>query len=63
MVDQSLHGTYSLVRRGTYGRVNAILQIRSAPTIFRRYSEQKDCYRIALGRRGDLLSRGHRRRI
>jgi hypothetical protein len=43
--------------------MNAILQIRSAPTISRRYAEQKDCYRIALGYRRDLLSRGHRRRI
>jgi hypothetical protein len=43
--------------------MNAILQIRSAPAIPQRDSEQKDCYRIALSRRVYLLSRGHRRHI
>jgi len=45
----------------TQGRMNAVVQIRSAPPTSQRHSEQKDCYRIAVCRRDDLLSRDHRR--
>jgi hypothetical protein len=43
--------------------MNAGLQIRSAPTTPQRYCGQKDCYRLAPGRRGYLLSFGRRRDI
>ena len=50
-------------RRDTQARMNAVLQIRSAPSTSQRYPEQKNCCWIAPRRRGDLLSLGHRRHI
>jgi hypothetical protein len=47
-------------RRYTQDRMNAILQIRSAPATSQRYPQQKDCCWIAPLRCGDLLSLGHR---
>src|SRR5438477_3835788 len=50
----------SAARRDTQARMNAVLQIRSAPSTSQRYPEQKNCCWIAPRRRGDLLSLGHR---
>ena len=50
-------------RRDTQARMNAVLQIRSAPSTSQRYPEQKNCCWIAPRRRGDLLSLGQRRHI
>src|SRR4029077_5492530 len=52
----SLNGRPLECRRhaGTQGRMNAVLQIRSAPATSRRHSEQKDCYWFAPNRSGDL---------
>jgi hypothetical protein len=44
---------------GTQGRMNAVLQIRSASATSRRHSEQKDCYWFAPNRSGDLHTADH----
>ena len=54
------HPDYDIGNR-LRGRMNAVLQIRSAPSTSQGHPEQKDSYRIAVCRRSDFPGGDHQR--